>query len=54
MDELVAAGWIKAKEKTEADVTAEEIRTIFNLVDIDKSGAVSKKVANFVICKTKN
>ena len=44
MGELEAAGWKKAEEKKKEDINEEDIRAIFNLVDIDKSGSVSKRV----------
>jgi hypothetical protein len=44
MEELEEAGWQKAEEKKEAELTEGDLRQIFNLVDIDKSGAVTKRV----------
>merc|ERR1711962_1685965 len=45
MGELETAGWKKAEEKKEVEVTEDDIRQIFNLVDIDKSGAVTRREA---------
>merc|ERR1712032_852464 len=45
MTELEAAGWKKAEEKTADQVTDVDIKSIFNLVDIDKSGTVSRTEA---------
>lgn len=45
MGELKECGWKKADEKKEAELTEDDIRQIFNLVDIDKSGSVSKREA---------
>ena len=44
MKELEDAGWRKAKEKSADQVTDIDIRSVFNLVDIDKSGTVSRTV----------
>ena len=46
MEELEAAGWKKAEEKKQEEITEEDIRSIFNIVDMDKSGSVSKRVIN--------
>ena len=45
MGELEEAGWKKAKEKTADQVTDIDIKSVFNLVDIDKSGTVSRTVS---------
>ena len=44
MTELEEAGWRKAKDKTADQVTDVDIKSVFNLVDIDKSGTVSRTV----------
>ena len=44
MTELEDAGWRKAKEKAADQVTDVDIKSVFNLVDIDKSGTVSRTV----------
>ena len=44
MTELEDAGWKKAKEKGADQVTDVDIKSVFNLVDIDKSGTVSRTV----------
>ena len=44
MGELEEAGWKKAKEKKADEVTDGDIKSVFNLVDIDKSGTVSRTV----------
>ena len=45
MEELQQAGWKQAEPKKSSDITEEDLRTIFNLVDIDRSGAVTKRVS---------
>lgn len=45
MEELQQAGWKQAEKKKSQDITEEDLRTIFNLVDIDRSGAVTKRVS---------
>ena len=44
MGDLEGAGWKKAEEKKQEDITEADIRAVFNLVDMDKSGSVSKRV----------
>merc|ERR1712087_421460 len=45
MTELEEAGWKKAKDKAADQVTDVDIKSVFNLVDIDKSGTVSRTEA---------
>jgi len=45
MTELEEAGWKKAREKSADQVTDIDIKSVFNLVDIDKSGTVSRTEA---------
>merc|ERR1712106_163501 len=45
MGELEEAGWKKCGDKKAEEVTDVDIRSIFNLVDIDKSGTVSRTEA---------
>merc|ERR1719220_704125 len=45
MTDLEEAGWKKAKEKTADQVTDIDIKSVFNLVDIDNSGTVSRTEA---------
>ena len=49
MGALEAAGWKKAEEKKHEEITEDDIRAIFNMVDIDKSGSVSKWVSSFML-----
>ena len=44
MTELEEAGWRKAQDKAADQVTDVDIKSVFNLVDIDKSGTVSRTV----------
>ena len=46
MADLEEAGWKKAEEKSADQVTDVDIKSIFNLVDIDKSGTVSRTVCD--------
>merc|ERR1711936_1450226 len=45
MNELETVGWKQAEEKKEEEITEEDIKSIFNLVDIYKSGSVSRREA---------
>merc|ERR1712223_1757794 len=45
MTELEDAGWRKAQDKAADQVTDVDIKSVFNLVDIDKSGTVSRTEA---------
>ena len=46
MTELEDAGWRKAQDKAADQVTDVDIKSVFNLVDIDKSGTVSRTVSS--------
>ena len=45
MLELENAGWKKAQDKSADQVTDVDIKSVFNLVDIDNSGTVSRTVS---------
>ena len=45
MLELEKAGWKKAQDKSADQVTDVDIKSVFNLVDIDNSGTVSRTVS---------
>ena len=47
MEELEAAGWKKAKTKKPKEINSMDLRAIFNLVDVDRSGSVSRTVSIF-------
>jgi len=53
MGELEEVGWKKAAQKKKGDITELDIKAIFNLVDVDKSGAVSRREAHMA-CKLLN
>ena len=44
VEELEAAGWKKAKSKKVKEINSLDIKAIFNLVDVDRSGSVSRTV----------
>ena len=44
MAELEEAGWKKAKDKPADQVSDVDIKSVFDLVDMDKSGTVSRTV----------
>ena len=43
--ELEEAGWKKAKPKKVKEINQFDIKAIFNLVDVDRSGSVSRTVS---------
>lgn len=45
MTDLEEAGWRKAKPKASKEITQHDIRSIFKLVDVDRSGWVSRSVS---------
>ena len=45
MEELEGAGWKKAKNKKAKEINSMDLRAIFNLVDVDRSGSVSRTVS---------
>ena len=54
MLELENAGWKKAQDKSADQVTDVDIKSVFNLVDIDNSGTVSRTVSFQVYLSMKN
>ena len=48
MLEVAENGWKKVGSEEEIGITDEEIRTLFNLIDKDKSGQLSTRVSSFV------
>ena len=54
MEELEAAGWKKAKAKKVNEIRKVDIRAIFNLVDVDRSGSVSRSVRNMRMIQFRN
>ena len=51
MGELEEAGWKKAADKPADEVTDVDIKSVFSLVDADKSGTVSR-IVRMLIQKT--
>ena len=54
MTELEDAGWRKAQDKAADQVTDVDIKSVFNLVDIDKSGTVSRTVGLLSLSSSRN
>ena len=50
MDDLEAAGWTKAKKKAEKAITQTDVKSIFKLVDVDRSGVISRSVSQYKWC----
>jgi hypothetical protein len=44
MTEVSQAGWKKVDVKTETGIKEEEVRSLFNMIDKDKSGSLSLRV----------
>ena len=47
MDDLEEAGWTKAKKKAVKEITQTDVKSIFKLVDVDKSGVISRNVSQY-------
>ena len=47
MDDLEAAGWTKAKKKAVKEITQTDVKSIFKLVDVDRSGVISRSVSQY-------
>ena len=50
MMEVTEAGWrkVEGKENTATSIKEEEVRSLFNMIDKDKSGTLSLRVGNLV------
>ena len=44
MSEISAAGWAQVGRKDRKDINVEEVHALFNMVDTDKTGFLTKKV----------
>ena len=44
MEQLLSVGWIKATPKESNEITELDINEIFTMIDVDKSGSVSRRV----------
>ena len=50
MEQLESVGWIKATQKESNEITELDINEIFTMIDVDKSGSVSRTV-NYMFMK---
>ena len=48
MEQLESVGWVKATQKESNEITELDVNEIFTMIDVDKSGSVSRTV-NFPI-----
>ena len=46
LEELESVGWKRAKAKKVKQINSVDIRAIFNLVDVDRSGSITRTVCN--------
>ena len=44
MAQLEGVGWVKASKKESQEITELDMAEIFNMIDVDKSGSVSRRV----------
>ena len=44
MAQLECVGWVKASKKESQEITELDMAEIFNMIDVDKSGSVSRRV----------
>ena len=44
MEKLESVGWVKVTQKESNEITELDIKEIFNMIDVDKSGSVSRRV----------
>ena len=51
MEQLEGVGWVKASQKESQEITELDFTEIFNMIDVDKSGLVSRRV-NFLFFTT--
>ena len=49
MDQIKEAGWTKFKPVHGQPITEKDIKKVFRMVDMDKSGAISQLVINILL-----
>ena len=50
MEQLESVGWVKATKKESNEITELDINEIFTMIDVDKSGSVSRRVNSKISC----
>ena len=45
MKQLEAVGWVRVKRKESDELTELDIDEIFKMIDVDKSGSISRSVS---------
>ena len=45
MEQLESVGWVRVEKKESFEITQLDVDEIFKMIDVDKSGAISRSVS---------
>ena len=48
MEQLESVGWVRVEKRQSAEITQLDVDEIFKMIDVDKSGAISRSVSRLV------
>lgn len=48
MEQLESVGWVRVEKRQSAEITQLDVDEIFKMIDVDKSGAISRSVSRIV------
>ena len=57
MEQLESVGWVRVEKKESIEITQLDVDEIFKMIDVDKSGAISRSVSeilDFIVILFKN
>ena len=46
MEQLESVGWVRVEKKESFEITQLDVDEIFKMIDVDKSGAISRSVSS--------
>ena len=50
MEQLESVGWVRVEKKESFEITQLDVDEIFKMIDVDKSGAISRSVSSIFNC----
>ena len=50
MEQLESVGWVRVEKKESFEMTELDVDEIFKMIDVDKSGAISRSVSSIFNC----
>ena len=48
MEQLESVGWVRVEKKESIEITQLDVDEIFKMIDVDKSGAISRSVSEIL------